>query len=803
MAKVFYSDDLPKNLNDAETLWVYNGLDNCLTHEIHEALEPQLDSDTEKIYTFMRSLQNCTLDMTLQGILISQSTKFNLIQQFQSEADKAQRLLDKIAMELWGKPLSATSPKQCQDFFYGFLMIPPVMSRKGGRASPTTDDNALQEIYKVYLWSRPFVTLITEVRDKRKLLGSLKAKISDDGRMRSKFSVAGTVTGRFSAAKDNFGEGLNLQNQNGRVRKMYIADEGRKMAVIDLEQAESRMLAAFCYALFGEAAYLDACESEDLHSVVCKMIWTDLAWTGDLKADKKAVAEQNFYRHFSYRDMAKRGGHGCLTAEHEVLTPQGWVSIAETPATIIAFVNNKLQWDNPSHWENKHWEGRLYSLRGTSLSADMTSDHRVVFMRCRKTSRLHEEPAELFSAVGEIPLGWGYSGDRSEPLAKLVAAYQSDGHQKSLNRVEFHFHRQRKFDRLKELAQAAGIMYERREDKAYLHWNCPFPKHAGAYLLDWDTESLREYVEEHKHWDGHQNNSGAVTLSSVNLEHLEWVQTVGRLVGIGGNIQKPQTSGFGSITYRLQQNNRKFASKKSVGVYSEHFSGKVYCPSVKGGAFLVRHKGKISITGNTNYWGEAAGMARNLGITPKLMQDFQDTYFAAFPEIKKYHSWVIHTIQSTQTLVNPFGRKRVFFGDTSAKSTIREAIAHMPQSSIGDIMNLGMLKVWKEFSGKREYCGGKRAPLVQLHAQIHDAIMISYPERLEDEILPQVMAMIPHPLIARDREVLIPCDAEVGWNWGYGNESNPDGLIGYKSNDKRSRQEDPAQARNILGAKIL
>lgn len=515
MAKVFYSDDLPKNLNDAETLWVYNGLDNCLTHEIHEALEPQLDSDTEKIYTFMRSLQNCTLDMTLQGILISQSTKFNLIQQFQVEADKAQSLLDKIAMELWDKPLNATSPKQCQDFFYGFLMIPPVMSRKGGRASPTTDDNALQEIYKVYLWSRPFVTLITEVRDKRKLLGSLKAKISDDGRMRSKFSVAGTVTGRFSAAKDNFGEGLNLQNQNGRVRKMYIADEGRKMAVIDLEQAESRMLAAFCYALFGEAAYLDACESEDLHSVVCKMIWTDLAWTGDLKADKKAVAEQNFYRHFSYRDMAKRGGHG------------------------------------------------------------------------------------------------------------------------------------------------------------------------------------------------------------------------------------------------------------------------------------------------TNYWGEAAGMARNLGITPKLMQDFQDTYFAAFPEIKKYHSWVIHTIQSTQTLVNPFGRKRVFFGDTSAKSTIREAIAHMPQSSIGDIMNLGMLKVWKEFSGKQEYCGGKRAPLVQLHAQIHDAIMISYPERLEDEILPQVMAMIPHPLIARDREVLIPCDAEVGWNWGYGNESNPDGLIGYKSNDKRSRQEDPAQARNILGAKIL
>lgn len=515
MAKIYYSDALPKTLNSDETLWVYNGLDCCLTHQIHDTLEPMLEPGTEQTYKLERALQNCTTDMTMSGILISQSTKFELIHQFQAEANKAQKLLDTISLELWGKTLSATSPKQCQDFFYDFLKIPPILAKKGNVKRPTTDDNALQEISKVYLWARPFVALISHIRDKRKMLGSLKAAVSKDGRMRSKFSVAGTVTGRFSAAKDNFGNGLNLQNQNARARPMYIADSERKMAVIDLEQAESRMLAAFCYALFNKSAYLDACESADLHSVVCKMIWKDLPWTGDLVADKKAVAEQPFYRHFTYRDMAKRGGHG------------------------------------------------------------------------------------------------------------------------------------------------------------------------------------------------------------------------------------------------------------------------------------------------TNYWGEAAGMSKNLGITRELMQQFQDTYFEAFPEIREYHAWVINTLQSTSTLITPFGRKRVFFGDTSAKSTIREAIAHMPQSSIGDIMNLGMLKVWKKFSGKKEYCGGKKAPLVQLHAQIHDAIMISYPERLEDEILPQVLAEIPHPLIARDREVIIPCEAETGWNWGYYSDKNPDGLKGYKGNDKRSRIEDPSKAKDFLGATLL
>lgn len=810
MAKVFYSDKLPQSPDSDLNLWLYNGLDNCLTHEIHDTISPLLDSTTERIYTLERALQNCTVDMTLQGILIHQGTKYNLIQHYEAEVRKAQSLLNKLAMEFWGNTLSPTSPKQCQDFFYNFLLIPPVLKRGKGKATPTTDDKALQEIAKVYLYAKPFVQLITYVRDKTKVLGSLRAKLSPDGRMRSRFSVAGTETGRFSAAKDNYGNGLNLQNQNERVKRMYVADEGRKLAYIDLEQAESRMLAAFIYALFGESAYLDACESDDLHSVVCQMIWPDLAWTGNLKRDKKEVAEKPFYRHFSYRDMSKRAGHGCLTAEHEVLTPQGWVSIAETPEKIMAFNNNRLEWDNPSHWENKHWEGQLYSLRGTSLSADMTSDHRVVFMRDRKSGILHEEPAELFSSKGDIPLGWGYSGNRSEPLVQLVAAYQCDGYQKSLNRVEFHFHKQRKFARLKELAEDAGIPYERKGAKAYLHWNCPYPKHAGAYLLGWDTESLRKYVEEHRHWDGHQNITGAVTICSVNREHLEWLQTVGRLVGIGGNLQKPQTSGFGSTTYRLQQNNRKFASKKSMGVYSEHFSGKVYCPTVKGGAFLIRHKGKISITGNTNYWGQPEGMAHNLGIDPGLMRQFQEAYFKAFPGIKRYHAWIIQTLQTSRTLINPFGRKRVFFDNPTAKGTIREAIAFMPQSSIGDLMNLGMWKVWKEFGGAKVFCAGTQQPLVQLHAQVHDAILVSYPEHREDEVIPALVELIPHPIIARDREVVIPCSAETGWNWGKHDtkkklwaDTNPDGLMEYNGHDNRTRQESATKASNLLGASIL
>src|SRR5690606_34936415 len=56
-------------------------------------------------------------------------------------------------------------------------------------------------------------------------------------------------------------------------------------------------------------AYLDACESGDLHTTVCRMAWQSLDWPADRK-DWRAVADQIAYRNMSYRDLAKRLGHG-------------------------------------------------------------------------------------------------------------------------------------------------------------------------------------------------------------------------------------------------------------------------------------------------------------------------------------------------------------------------------------------------------------------------------------------------------------------------------------------------------------
>jgi hypothetical protein len=98
-----------------------------------------------------------------------------------------------------------------------------------------------------------------------------------------------------------------------------------RIAYCDLEQAESRVVGAICLRLFGDSTYLDACESGDLHTSVCRLCWTQLPWPDDfslsavrsgarfdpaLLSAAKATAGGKAYRSMSYRDLAKRLGHG-------------------------------------------------------------------------------------------------------------------------------------------------------------------------------------------------------------------------------------------------------------------------------------------------------------------------------------------------------------------------------------------------------------------------------------------------------------------------------------------------------------
>ena len=475
--------------------WVYNGLDCCVTAEVLDALLPQLNNQTRATYEFSKSLQAPVLEMRLRGILVDQRRRDQVIREYEADlriidAGLRELITEGIGVQMdWNKVPHYT---QLQHLFYNVLRLPVIKKRNSkGVYAPTVDRDALEKL-DGYLYAQPLVSHILGLRDINKKIGVLKTGIDPDGRMRTSYNIGGTSTGRFSSSLSDFGTGTNLQNIEQRLRSVFIADSGYKFAYIDLEQAESRLVGAIEWNLFHDSRYLDACESSDLHTTVCKLAWPNLPWTGDVRRDRE-VAETPFYRQHSYRHMSKVLGHG------------------------------------------------------------------------------------------------------------------------------------------------------------------------------------------------------------------------------------------------------------------------------------------------TNYNGKPYTMAKHTKLDARLIEAFQKVYLPAFAHIQ-WHDWTREELRRYGRLDTLTGRRRWFFGRRDDDATVREAIAYNPQGSVGDILNLGMLKVW-------------RCRKSQLLLQIHDAILLQYPEDREDEILPQLIEIIQVPVkLNHGRQLIIPSEAKVGWNWGEANDNNIDGLVKYKGHDDRNRQDDPSSS---------
>jgi DNA polymerase I-like protein with 3'-5' exonuclease and polymerase domains len=180
----------------------------------------------------------------------------------------------------------------------------------------------------------------------------------------------------------------------------------------------------------------------------------------------------------------------------------------------------------------------------------------------------------------------------------------------------------------------------------------------------------------------------------------------------------------------------------------------------------------------TNYYGTPRTMAKHSKVETQVIEEFQRHYFNTFPCIPLWHKWVQAELKELSYLTTLLGRRRYFFGRWNDDKNLREAIAHSPQSMTADEVDIGLLRIWRHPPGR-----------VQLLMQVHDSILLQFPEELEDEIVPWAMELmrVEIPLV-RGRSFTVPVEAKTGWNWGaHDAEDNADGLVTWKGGDTRTR----------------
>ena len=484
-------DGLPLSPDDKH--YVYCALDSCITNEILQKIIHNQDEETSIIYDFERACLAPALEISLRGILIDKYAQSMMLHSYIKDSIKTGNIVNRYSQVMAGIDLNPNSHVQLKKFFYEIMNVPEIYTYEKGERKLKMNRDTLEQITN-YFHARPIANAIMAFRDTQKKISVLKSEVDADGRMRFSLNVGGTETGRLSCSLSSFGRGTSGQNITDELRAIFIADKGYKFAYPDLEHAESYIVAYES----GDKNYIAACESEDPHTIVARMVWPELPWTGDLHKDRK-IAERKFYRHFTYRDMAKKGGH----------------------------------------------------------------------------------------------------------------------------------------------------------------------------------------------------------------------------------------------------------------------------------AF--------------NYYGQPYTISKQLKVPQSVLEAFEKAYFKAFPGIRIWHQRIATEIQTKGYLITPLGRKRYFLGRKNDPATLRKAIAYIPQSTVGEIMNLGMWRIWKY------------QPDIQLLMNMHDGVLVQYPDvshEKEVEYIEKLREMLTVKIPYKgSKPIIIPIDFKTGWNWAEhekeyarSTNTNPDSLMKYIGEDKRERE---------------
>lgn len=350
--------------------YLYNALDNTGTREVADVILPRLNTAQQRTYAFERALQAPAMAMMQRGILIDGMQLKRMITELKRELEKDVRGLAKNSVingiwdyttkntgsckvpqrkdgkhkwEKWTKgqsevgrhcsacgadrlipdPFNANSSDHVDHLIYDLLKIPVHTDKKGKRS---TGGDILERIANKFEQHREIIDAILAVRDKKKQLGSLNARLSKDGRYPSSFNIGSAWTGRQSSSKNPYGEGGNAQNVAPRHRKIFIADPGKLLSYADLKQAESKVVSY----ISGDEAYIEAHNIGDVHTYVARLVWPELPWTGDIKKDKviaKRLPDWDKVEGHDFRFQAKRIQHGSNFG----LTPPGISMIARIP----------------------------------------------------------------------------------------------------------------------------------------------------------------------------------------------------------------------------------------------------------------------------------------------------------------------------------------------------------------------------------------------------------------------------------------------------------------------------------------
>jgi len=186
------------------------------------------------------------------------------VEQLGEQSREIERRLGELVEQahgMAGQPFNLGSPKQLQEVLFDQLGLP--VQRKTPTGQPSTAEDVLQELARDYELPR----LILEHRSLAKLKNTYTDRLPErvhprTGRIHTHYHQAVAATGRLSSSDPNL-QNIPVRTPLGRrIRKAFVAPEGRLLLAADYSQIELRIMAH----LSADERLLEAfAAGEDIH----------------------------------------------------------------------------------------------------------------------------------------------------------------------------------------------------------------------------------------------------------------------------------------------------------------------------------------------------------------------------------------------------------------------------------------------------------------------------------------------------------------------------------------------------------
>lgn len=157
----------------------------------------------------------------------------------------------------------------------------------------------------------------------------------------------------------------------------------------------------------------------------------------------------------------------------------------------------------------------------------------------------------------------------------------------------------------------------------------------------------------------------------------------------------------------------------------------------------------------SNYGMGPLTFAKTAGIPAADAKRLLNQYFATYPGIANWQNALKAEVQKKRYLITPLGRKRIFYNQW-AESLYKEGLAYIPQSTVADIVNQGLVELWR----RRGEVEG-----LDILLQVHDSILIQVPKEALQKGKELIKACLTRPIEINGKVLIIPVDLKFGENW--------------------------------------